>query len=287
MQTAADKPRSKERKPAEWVRGRSPPAKVPRTTSPQGSYSVFDHSCRACHAGSCFKHASDHQKQLIRRPHSAESRKPGNWIWSQKDRGWLWEWTKEAEAAKSDTAKQDQMGEHKQDQESDSSARHREWAKKNEFSDSDPDSGTDRKEDQAVAKDSAEAPQGPRQSSPAPTSPEPPVAKKVLKVSTAHRETADMVTRHLTLNETLNEGEGDLWQYVRRRVTIDRDTGEHISDDQMVGMSEKKLRRKLDNPRRLKMVFYLDGESDGSRRPWRSIAVQNTRSNPALLAEVL
>ena len=94
--------------------------------------------------------------------------------------------------------------------------------------------------------------------------PQPPAEEKVRKVAAIERVTADKVERHLTLNETTNEGEGNQWDYVTRRVTFDRDTDEQISNDLVAGMSMRKLKRRLDKPRRLKIIFYLDEESDGS-----------------------
>ena len=84
-------------------------------------------------------------------------------------------------------------------------------------------------------------------------------AGKQPKISKLFRETPDKVDRHLTLTSA----EAEAWQYVRRRIATDLDTGEPISDDQVVGMSNKRLHLPLDKPRRLKIEFHLVDDSDG------------------------
>ena len=101
--------------------------------------------------------------------------------------------------------------------------------------------------------------------SPAPAKYPPQVfaAGKQPRIQKLFRETPDKVDRHLTLTSA----EAKAWLYARRRITTDLDTGEPISDDQVVGMSSAHLHRPLDKPRRLKIEFHLVDEKAEARGP--------------------
>ena len=70
------------------------------------------------------------------------------------------------------------------------------------------------------------------------------------------RETDMQMTRFINVNKS----DKDRWRYVHRRVTYARDAGECLSDESVEGLSNAQLYRELDQPRRLRVEFYLRDE---------------------------
>ena len=70
------------------------------------------------------------------------------------------------------------------------------------------------------------------------------------------RETDMQMTRFITVNKS----DRDRWRYVYRRVTYGRDTGRCLSDESVDGLTNAQPYRELDQPRRLRVEFYLRSE---------------------------